>query len=213
MMHLSRLSEELILWSTKEWNFIKLNDEVSTGSSLMPQKKNPDLAELVRGKTARVYGNYISFAAVMKGLPLSYNRDMQEDKEPLFNSIKTYSESLEIIALILNNIDIYKDRFKKELNGDFSLATDLADWLVLNGIHFRKAHEIVGNIVKALEEEGKKFSNIELEFLKKFSPVFNEESLKYLDLYSSLHKRNTEGSPNPEFVKEQLEFWRKRLKT
>lgn len=213
MMHLSRLSEELILWSTKEWNFIKFDDEVSTGSSLMPQKKNPDLAELIRGKTGRVYGNYISFAAVMKGLPLSYNRDMQEDKEPLFNSTKTYSESLEIITLILRNIEIYKEKFKKELSDDFSLATDLADWLVLNGIHFRKAHEIVGNMVKALEEKGKNFNNIDLEFLKKFSTAFKDESLKYLDIDSSLHKRKTEGSPNPEFVKEQLEFWRKKLKT
>jgi argininosuccinate lyase len=149
----------------------------------------------------------------MKGLPLSYNRDMQEDKEPLFNSIKTYSESLEIIALILSNIDIYKERFKKELSNDFSLATDLADWLVLNGIHFRKAHEIVGNIVKALEEKGKNFSNIELEFLKKFSTVFNEESLKYLDIDTSLHKKKTVGSPNPEFVKEQIDYWKKKLKT
>jgi len=210
MMHLSRLSEELILWSTKEWNFIKFNDEVSTGSSLMPQKKNPDLAELIRGRTGRVYGNYISFASVMKGLPLSYNRDMQEDKEPLFSSAKIYSESLEIMKLILCNINIYKNRFNNELSSDFMLATDLADWLVLQGIPFRDAHEAVGNIVKKFEEEGKTFKDLNIDVLKKFSPFFNDEVLKYLDISSSLQRKKTKGSPNPEFIKEQIEHWRKK---
>jgi len=212
MMHLSRLSEELILWSTKEWNFIKFNDEVSTGSSLMPQKKNPDLAELIRGRTGRVYGNYISFASVMKGLPLSYNRDMQEDKEPLFSSAKIYSESLETMKLILCNINIYKNRFNNELSTDSVLATDLADWLVLQGIPFRDAHEVVGNIVKTLEEEGKNFMDLNIDVLKKFSPFFNDEALKYLELTSSLQRKKTKGSPNPKFVKEQIEYWRKKLR-
>ncbi|HVO76033.1 MAG TPA: argininosuccinate lyase [Ignavibacteriaceae bacterium] len=213
MMHLSRLSEEIILWSSKEWSFIELGDEVSTGSSLMPQKKNPDLAELIRGKTGKVYGNYISFAAVMKGLPLSYNRDMQEDKEPLFNSVKIYSESLEIMTIILKNIRIYKERFNKELSGDFSVATDLAEWLVLKGMPFREAHIIIGNIIKALEEKTKDFKDVNLEFLKKFSPLFDKESLKYLDINTALSKKKTKGSPNPELVKDQIARWKNKLKS
>ena len=213
MIHLSRLSEEIILWSSKEWSFIELGDEVSTGSSLMPQKKNPDLAELIRGKTGKVYGNYISFAAVMKGLPLSYNRDMQEDKEPLFNSVKIYSESLEIMTIILKNIRIYKERFNKELSGDFSVATDLAEWLVLKGMPFREAHIIIGNIIKALEEKTKDFKDVNLEFLKKFSPLFDKESLKYLDINTALSKKKTKGSPNPELVKDQIARWKNKLKS
>jgi argininosuccinate lyase len=212
MMHLSRLSEELILWSTKEWNFIKFGDEVSTGSSLMPQKKNPDLAELIRGRTGRVYGNYISFAAVMKGLPLSYNRDMQEDKEPLISSLKGYSDSLDIMKLIIENITIYKERFKNELSADFSLTTDLADWLVLKGIPFREAHEIVGKIIKTLEEEGKNLNDLDLSFLLRFNPVFDQDALECLNISTSLKRKKTHGSPNPESVKERINYWKTKLK-
>lgn len=212
MMHLSRFAEELILWSTAEWNFVKFGDEISTGSSLMPQKRNPDLAELIRGKTGRVYGNYIALAAVMKGLPLSYNRDMQEDKESLFDSVKTYSDSLEIMVLILNNLMIYHDRFKAELSGDFILATDLADQLVMKGIPFREAHEIVGSIIKDLEEQGKDFNNIDLDYLQSMNPAFDSSSLECLNFLTSLDRKKTPGSPNRTFVEERIKYWQMHLK-
>ena len=211
MMHLSRLSEEIIIWSTSEWNFIKLSDSFTTGSSLMPQKKNPDMAELIRGKTGRVYGNYIGFASTMKSLPLSYNRDLQEDKEPLFDSSFTYEDSLEIINGMISTAEFNTERFTKELQGDFSLATDLADWLVQKGVPFREAHEIVGNVVAKLESTGKYFSSVNLEELKSVSQIFDESALKCLDMQTSLEKKKTFGSPNPQHVKERINFWTKKL--
>ncbi|MEO8399810.1 MAG: argininosuccinate lyase [Ignavibacteriaceae bacterium] len=212
MMHLSRLSEELILWSTSEWNFIKINDDFTTGSSLMPQKKNPDMAELIRGKTGRVFGNYVSLVSTMKSLPLSYNRDLQEDKEPLFDSFFTYEASIEIMNEMITNISINKERFTSELRGDFMLSTDIADWLVLKGIPFRKAHEIVGEVVKKLEEKSSNFSNISLEFLKAVNPIFDESVLEYFDIKTSLDRKKTYGSPNPGIVKERINFWQNELK-
>ncbi|MHB1688204.1 MAG: argininosuccinate lyase [Ignavibacteriaceae bacterium] len=211
MMHLSRLSEEIILWSTAEFNFIKLSDNYSTGSSLMPQKKNPDLAELIRGKTGKIYGNYVAFASTMKGLPLSYNRDLQEDKEPLFNSFFTYMNSLEIMNEMIKTAEFNSAKFTKELEGDFSLATDLADWLVIKGIPFRNAHEIVGNVVKSLEDKNHNFLDADLEFLKSINPIFDETALECLNLSTSLKRKKTYGSPNPEMVKERINFWKKFL--
>jgi argininosuccinate lyase len=209
MMHLSRLSEELILWSTTEWNFIKFSDSFSTGSSLMPQKKNPDPAELIRGKAGRVFGNYINLITVLKGLPLSYNRDLQEDKEPLFDSYTTYSECLEMMAQLISTIQINEKRFIKELQGDFSLATDLCDWLVLQGIPFRNSHEIVGKLVKYAEDSGKNFAQLRIEELKRVNPVFNEEALEILNSNEFvLYRKKTKGSPNPDFVKEELSKWK-----
>ncbi len=211
MMHLSRLSEEIIIWSTSEWNFIKLSDSYTTGSSLMPQKKNPDMAELIRGKTGRVYGNYISFSSTMKSLPLSYNRDLQEDKEPLFDSSFTYEDSLEIMNRMISTAEFNIERFTKELQGDFSLSTDLADWLVNKGIPFREAHKIVGNVVAKLESDGKNFNTANLEDLRSVSEIFDESSLKCLDMQSSLEKKITLGSPNPQHVKDRIDFWTKKL--
>jgi argininosuccinate lyase len=211
MMHLSRFSEELIIWSSYEWNFIKLGDAYTTGSSLMPQKKNPDLAELTRGKTGRVYGNYIALASTMKSLPLSYNRDLQEDKEPLFDSFMTYNNSLEIMNSMIKEAKFNRDRFTKEFEGDLSLATDMADWLVLKGIPFREAHNIVGEVVKKLEQEGRNFKNIKIGELKKINPVFEEDVLKVLDIKTALERKKTFGSPNPKFVKERIQYWTKKI--
>ncbi len=211
MMHLSRLSEEIIIWSTSEWNFIKLSDSFTTGSSLMPQKKNPDMAELIRGKTGRVYGNYIGFASTMKSLPLSYNRDLQEDKEPLFDSSFTYEDSLEIMNEMISTAEFNKDRFEKELQGDLSLATDLADWLVLKDVPFREAHKIVGNVVAKLESEGKNFSSASLDDLKSISEIFDESALKCFDMQSSLENKKTFGSPNLQIVKERINFLKQKL--
>jgi argininosuccinate lyase len=211
MMHLSRLAEEIILWSSAEWKFVKLADEFTTGSSLMPQKKNPDMVELSRGKTGRVYGNYISLLTTMKGLPLSYNRDLQEDKEPVFDSFQTYSESLSIMKMIIETMQVNKKRFIDELKKDFSLSTDLADWLVLKGIPFREAHGIVGRLVKYCEDNNKTFENISLNELKTIHPVFDESALECLELETALTRKKTFGSPNPELVKEQIEFWKQKL--
>ena len=212
MMHLSRLCEEIIIWSTSEWKFIKLSDNYSTGSSLMPQKKNPDMAELIRGKTGRAFGNYVSLISTMKSLPLSYNRDLQEDKEPLFDSYFIYSDSLEIMSGMMNGIKINKERFIKELDGDFILSTDVADWLVLKGIPFRKAHEIVGRLVKELEDKNLNFKNVTLEVLKKIDSIFDETVRECFNIKTSLDRKKTFGSPNPEFVKERIAHWEKILK-
>lgn len=211
MMHLSRFSEELVLWSSAEWKFIKLSDKHTTGSSLMPQKKNPDLAELIRGKSGRVYGNYISLLTTMKGLPLSYNRDLQEDKEPVFDSYTTYINALILTEAMLGSLEVNKDRFKEELKKDTILATDLADWLVLKGIPFREAHHIIGELVLYSEEKGIQFNNLKIEDLNSIHPIFDSSALKYLDLETSLKRKSTFGSPNPTLVKEQIEKWRQNL--
>jgi argininosuccinate lyase len=211
MIHLSRFAEEIILWSTAEWGFVKISDEYSTGSSLMPQKKNPDMAELTRGKTGRTLGNYVSLSSTMKGLPLSYNRDMQEDKEPLFDSFTTYSEALKIVSGMVITMDIKKNRFDLELEGDFSLATDLADWLVLQGIPFRKAHEIVGNVVKFLEKKGRNFNNITLDELVSINPVFTLSAIECLNIKTALERKKTYGSPNPGMVDDMIKLWEERL--
>jgi argininosuccinate lyase len=211
MMHLSRLAEEIILWSSSEWKFVKLSDEYTTGSSLMPQKKNPDMAELSRGKAGRVYGNYISLLTTMKGLTLSYNRDMQEDKEPVFDSFKTYFDSLGIMKSVIESMQVSKERFLEELKKDFSLATDLADWLVLKGIPFREAHKIVGELVKYCEDKGKTFNKVTLEDLKSINSIFDKTALESLILETALSRKKTLGSPNPLMVKEQIELWNKKL--
>ena len=211
MMNLSRFSEELIIWSTLEWNFVKFADEYSTGSSLMPQKRNPDIAELIRGKTGKVYGNYLALITTLKGLPLSYNRDLQEDKEPLFDSFDTYLISLKMMTGIVSKISVNRDRFKEELNGDFSLATDLADWLVLKNIPFRESHKIVGLVVKYAEEKNVKLDKLSLDELKKINPIFDESSLKIFQIKDALSRKKTIGSPNPELVLKQINKWKEKL--
>ncbi len=211
MMHLSRLSEELILWSTSEWNFIKLGDDFTTGSSLMPQKKNPDMAELSRGKTGRVYGNYIALATMMKGLPLSYNRDMQEDKEPVFDSFKNYSQALSMMKGMINSLTVNKSRFVDELEGDFLFATELAEWLVLKGIPFRESHSIVGKVVQFAEEKNIKLNELKIEDLQNINPVFDETALKVFTVKGALYRKKTFGSPNPDMVRAEIEKWKSKL--
>ena len=211
MMHLSRLSEEIVIWSTSEWNFIKLADNFTTGSSLMPQKKNPDLAELIRGKSGRVFGNYIALASTLKSLPLSYNRDLQEDKAPLFDSSFTYETSLELMGSMLSSAQFNSQRFASELQGDFSLATDLADWLVLKGVPFREAHGIVGKVVQKLESENRNFKDVTVEELKDINPIFDETALECLDINTSLKRKKSYGSPNPDFVKERIDMLLKKM--
>jgi argininosuccinate lyase len=210
-MHLSRLSEELILWSTSEWKFIKISDEYSTGSSLMPQKKNPDIVELVRGRSGKILGNYVNIVSVLKALPLSYNRDLQEDKEPVFSSFNIYSSSLKMLNKIIESIEINKERFTEELKGDYLLSTDIVDWLVLQGINFRESHKIVGELVRYLENSGKNFGKLTVGEMKKINPIFNEDVLEYLRLEKSLGRKQSKGSPNPEMLKNQIKKWKSKL--
>ena len=158
MSHLSRLCEDFVIWSTKEFDFIDLGDEFTTGSSIMPQKRNPDIAELIRGKTARVYGSLVSLLTLMKGLPLSYNRDMQEDKEPMFDTVDTVKGTLEVLIEMLATLSFKKGNIEKALKDGFITATDIADYLTRNGMPFRKAHEVTGKIVAYAEDKGRELA-------------------------------------------------------
>ncbi|MEW9079049.1 argininosuccinate lyase [Terrisporobacter glycolicus] len=188
MMHLSRLSEELILWSSQEFRFIELDDLYSTGSSIMPQKKNPDGAELIRGKTGRVYGNLISLLTVMKGLPLAYNKDMQEDKEGFFDSVNTISMCLQIMERMIATLRIRKDNMKKAVKGGFLNATEVADYLVNKNVPFRDAHGIVGGIVIYCEDNNKSIEDLSLDELQSFSKVFDGYIYDFIDYENILDK-------------------------
>ena len=188
MMHLSRLSEELILWSSQEFKFIELDDLYSTGSSIMPQKKNPDGAELIRGQTGRVYGNLISLLTVMKGLPLAYNKDMQEDKEGFFDSVNTLSMCIQIMEQMIATLKIREDNMKKAVKGGFLNATEVADYLVNKNVAFRDAHGIVGQIVIYCEDNEKAIEDLSLEELKCFSEVFDEDIYDFIDYENILNK-------------------------
>ncbi len=211
MMHISRLSEELILWSTSEFNFVKLGDTYTTGSSLMPQKKNPDMAELSRGKTGRVYGNYTAIATMMKGLPLSYNRDMQEDKEPMFDSFKNYLQALQMMTGMINTLSVNESRFVEELEGDFLFATELAEWLVIKGVPFRESHHIVGEVVKVAEDNNVKLHQLTIEQLKNTNSIFDETALEVFKVNGALYRKKTYGSPNPDMVKTEIMKWKELL--
>ncbi|MDF2672237.1 MAG: argH [Clostridiales bacterium] len=188
MMHLSRLSEELIIWSSKEFGFIQISDEFATGSSIMPQKKNPDAAELIRGKTGRVYGALVSILTMMKSLPLAYNKDMQEDKEPFFDSVKTVLSSIQVMAGMLKTLTVKGDRMKEAVKLGFLNATEVADYLVLKGMPFRDAHGVVGSIVLYCEEKSCSIEELSLEELKGFSQLFEEGVYEYIDYENSLEK-------------------------
>lgn len=206
MMHLSRFSEEVILWATNEFSFIELSDEYSTGSSIMPQKKNPDVAELVRGKTGRVYGDLITLLTVMKGLPLAYNKDMQEDKEALFDALDTASISLKTFAGMLDTLKVNKDNMRKGASLGFTNATDVADYLVKKGLAFRTAHEIVGAIVLHCIKENIVIDDLSLEEFKNFSPIFEEDIYEAIDLVNCVEERKVFGGPSSSSVKTQLEL-------
>jgi len=191
MMHLSRIAEELVLWSGKEFDFIDLGDEFTTGSSIMPQKKNPDIAELIRGKTGSVYGYLIAVLTLMKGLPLSYNRDMQEDKEPMFNTVDTVKSCLEIMIEMMRYIKFKPENMKKAVMEGHTLATDLADYLARKGVPFRQAHEITGEIVRHAEQKGREIFELPISELKRFSNKIEEELFELLNLEGSVASRKS----------------------
>ena len=213
MMHISRLSEELIIWSSYEFKFITISDDYSTGSSIMPQKKNPDVPELLRGKTGRVYGNLISLLTIMKGLPLAYNKDMQEDKEGVFDSVETAKISLQILNEILKTMKIEKDNMYKAAKIGHLTATDLADYLVQRcNIPFREAHFIAGKMVSLAESKKKDISDLSFEEIKGVDNRIKEDVLKYLDLKHSMNSRDSLGGTSIPQVEKQIDFFEKWLK-
>jgi argininosuccinate lyase len=212
MMHLSRFCEEMILWNSQEFKFAIIDDSFATGSSLMPQKKNPDIAELIRGKVGRVYGSLFGLLTIMKALPLAYNRDMQEDKVHLFEAIQTTKDSLQLAAGLLKNTSFNKQRFEKELDGDLLLSTDLVDYLVRKNVPFRKAHHIVGNIVAVCVEQNKKLNELTIAEYKKISPKFEKDIYELFSSRKSVENKKSYGSTSPSEVKNQLFYWKKILK-
>jgi argininosuccinate lyase len=211
-MHLSRLSEDLIIWSTNEFGFIEFSEAFSTGSSLMPQKKNPDMAELTRGKTGRLYGNLMSILTTLKGLPSSYNRDLQEDKEALFDSVDTVSAALELFSAMLSELTINRTRMEVAANDPNLLAADLAEYLVRKGMPFREAHKVVGKLVAETMTKGVKLSSVPLTQFKKHSPKFDVDVAKVFDVRRSLSARRAVGAPSPKNISTQLKRWRKELR-
>ncbi|NUK30639.1 argininosuccinate lyase [Parageobacillus sp. VR-IP] len=205
MMHLSRFCEELILWSSQEFQFIEIDDAFATGSSIMPQKKNPDMAELIRGKTGRVYGNLFGLLTVMKGTPLAYNKDMQEDKEGMFDTVKTVIGSLKIFAGMIETMKVNVDVMEKATKQDFSNATELADYLANKGVPFREAHEIVGKLVLACIEKGVFLADLPLDVYKEASPLFEEDIYEALKPYTAVNRRNSAGGTGFSEVRKALE--------
>ena len=210
-MHLSRLSEDLILWSTVEFGFVTFSDAFSTGSSPMPQKKNPDMAELTRGKTGRLYGNLIALLTTLKGLPTSYNRDLQEDKTPLFDSVSTVKDALRIFAAMLPELTVNVGRMETAADDPSLLATDLAEYLVKKGMPFREAHDAVGKLVARAGAAKLALSNVSLFQMQEISGLFQEDVLKVFDVRGSLAKRTAVGAPSPENVSAQIARWRSLL--
>lgn len=200
MMHLSRFCEEIILWSTEEFAYIQIDDGFSTGSSIMPQKKNPDVAELIRGKTSRVYGSNITLLTMMKSLPLAYNKDMQEDKEAVFDAIDTVKACLDNFTGMISTIKFNKDRMYGASEDGYTNATDLADYLVRKGIPFRETHEISGKIVQYAIKQNKKLSEIKLESFKKFTNLIEEDIYEEISVETCVNKRNLIGGPAKEAV-------------
>lgn len=213
MMHISRLAEELILWSSEEFSFIDLPDAFTTGSSIMPQKKNPDVAELMRGKTGRVYGNLMGLLTTMKGLPLTYSRDMQEDKEPVFDAVDAVKLTLNALIQMLPKIKFNKKRLKDTADAAFSTATDIAEYLVRKGIPFRTAHEITGKIVRYCIEKNKRLSDLSEAEYKSFSNVIGNDIYKFIGAVESVNAKKSYGGTSSSAVKEQIKRFRERLAT
>jgi argininosuccinate lyase len=208
--HLSRLAEEIVLWSTAEFGFIEIDDAFATGSSIMPQKKNPDVAELARGRTGRIYGNLMGILTVLKALPLSYNRDLQEDKAPLFETYESLLLTLLVMAAMLPAVRFNEERMRAAATSGYTLATDLADYLVRKGVPFREAHQIVGKLVRYASERGKELSELTLKEYERHSPLFDGDVLG-LDVEASLRSRDVPGGTAPRRVAEALEEARRRL--
>jgi argininosuccinate lyase len=207
MMHLSRFAEELVVWTSQEWHFAGIGDAFTTGSSIMPQKKNPDMAELVRGKTGRVYGDLVSLLTMMKGLPLAYNRDMQEDKEPLFDAADTLMDSLTVFSSMLRTVKFDAGRFETELGLDSLLATELADYLVTKGMPFRQAHSLVGELVRYCSRQSKPLSGLSLHDFRKRSTLFEKDVFTVLTPRGSLKRKQSYGSTSPQGVHKAIRFW------
>ena len=209
--HLSRLSEDLVLWSTAEFGFCTLSDAHTTGSSLMPQKKNPDVCELTRGKSGRLCGNLVSVLVAVKGLPLTYNRDLQEDKEPLFDSFETVSLALQVNAEMVAAMRINEDRCEAAVEDPLLLATDLADYLVRRGVPFRKAHELVGKAVAVAVSTGTPLNQLTLEQFCEISPAYGEDVHSVFNLDRAFALRTNPGAPNAENTKRRLAYWKQQL--
>ena len=212
-MHLSRFSEEIIIWCTSEFSFINLDDAFATGSSIMPQKKNPDIAELVRGKTGRIYGNLIGILTTMKALPLAYNKDMQEDKEGIFDSIDNIKLSIEIFYLMLDTITVNDEKIYASMRAGFLNATDVADYLAKHNVPFRQAHKIVGEIVSYCEDKKIAIDDMKLEEFHKFSDVFKDDILSEITIENCVNKRNSFGGTSIKNVEMQIENGKKFLET
>ena len=212
MMHMSRFCEEIINWCSFEYQYISLSDSFSTGSSIMPQKKNPDMAELIRGKTGRVYGHLLGLLTVMKSLPLAYNKDLQEDKEGMFDTVETILNSLDVLAGMLSSMQVHKAKMQQSTENDFSNATELADYLAGKGLPFRKAHEIVGKLVLDSIKHGKNIQDWDLEELQVYHPLIEEDIYIYLRPETAVQRRNSLGGTGFEQVKFQIEQAKKELK-
>jgi len=211
-VHLSRLAEDVILWATSEFNFIKIADAYTTGSSLMPQKKNPDIAELTRGKTGRVVGNLMSLLMLLKGLPMTYNRDLQEDKERLFDTADTVRSCVRLMAAMLSNTTVKAENCLAAASDPQLLATDLADYLVLKGLPFRQAHHVVGEVVAFAERLGRPLDQVTVEEFRAISDRFEADVRSVFDLQRAMARRTLTGSPGTKAVKSQLASWQRRLK-
>jgi argininosuccinate lyase len=206
-IHLSRLSEDLILFASSEFQFIKISDGYTTGSSLMPQKKNPDVSELTRGKTGRLIGNLVSLLTTLKGLPMTYNRDLQEDKEAVFDSVDQIKLVLEVYAAMIPEIEVDSERTRLAANDPGLLATDLADYLVLHGLPFRQAHEVIGKLVAYSIEQHRGFADLKLEEFQRFSEYFGPDLFEVLDLDRAIDQRTAIGAPSRKNVAASLEAW------
>ena len=212
-MHLSRLSEEIIIWNTDEYRFVEMDDTYSTGSSIMPQKKNPDIAELIRGKSGRVYGSLISLLTTMKGLPLAYNKDMQEDKEMSFDAIDTVKSLIKLMSGMLSSMKFNHEKMAKSARGGFTNATDAADYLVKKNVAFRDAHEIVGRLVLYGIESNKTLDDFTLEEFQNISEVFDNDIYDAISLKTCVEKRNTKGAPGLKAINDEIEASRKLLES
>ncbi|MBO6207007.1 MAG: argininosuccinate lyase [Lachnospiraceae bacterium] len=211
MMHLSRFAEEVIIWNSNEYGFVEIDDAFSTGSSIMPQKKNPDIAELVRGKTGRVYGHLVAMLTTMKGLPLAYNKDMQEDKEGTFDAIDTVKECISMFMQMVDTMKFRKDVMARSAMMGFTNATDAADYLVKHGVPFRDAHGIIGHLVLTCIEKGKSIEEMSLEELKEISDVFDADIYDAVSLKTCVERRLTTGAPGIAAMKEVIAEYRKYL--
>jgi len=205
MMHLSRLSEDLIIYATNEFGFIELGDAISTGSSLMPQKKNPDALELIRGKAARVYGHHMALLTMMKGLPLAYNKDMQEDKEAVFDTVDTVSNTLRVTEIVLRNIKINVEKSALAATRGYLNATELADYLVQKDVPFRTAHDTVGRVVLHAISKGRELDELSLDEMREFSPKIEKDVFDALSLEKTIASKNQLGGTSPERVSEALD--------